>query len=90
MDCKRIVHDGESENLNGFECVVRSSNPCESEVARMVERFRREKLSVTSKSNADKIRSMTDNELAEFLEGPYGNFEVGKSLEWLKSKAEVN
>ena len=42
------------------------------------------------KSNADKIRSMTDNELAEFLEGRYGNFEVGKSLEWLKSKAEVN
>lgn len=36
------------------------------------------------KRNGDKIRSMTDEELAEFLEGPYGNFETGKALEWIK------
>lgn len=39
-------------------------------------------------TNADKIRSMTDEELAELLEGPYGNIEIGKALNWLKQPAK--
>ena len=38
-------------------------------------------------TNADKIRNMTDEELAEFLEGDYGNFETGKAILWLKQSA---
>ena len=39
-------------------------------------------------TNAQKIRSMTDEELAEFLEGDYGNMVTGTALSWLKSPAE--
>lgn len=41
-------------------------------------------------TNADRIRSMSDEELAEFLEGEYGNIEVGKALKWLQQPAEVD
>ena len=39
-------------------------------------------------TNADRIRAMSDEELAEFLEGDYGNMAVGWALEWLKQPAE--
>ena len=39
-------------------------------------------------TNAQKIRAMTDEELAEFLEGDYGNMSSGTALSWLKSPAE--
>lgn len=39
-------------------------------------------------TNADRIRAMTDEELAEFLEGEYGNMATGRALEWLKQPAE--
>ena len=39
---------------------------------------------VHRKTNADHIRSMTDEELAEFLEGDYGNMEAGRAMDWLK------
>lgn len=35
-------------------------------------------------TNADRIRAMTDEELAAFLEGEFGNMEIGTALEWLK------
>lgn len=39
-------------------------------------------------SNADRIRAMTDEELAEFLEGDYGNMMPGTALKWLREEAE--
>jgi hypothetical protein len=39
-------------------------------------------------TNADRIRSMSDEELAEFLEGEYGNFETGCAVAWLRQPAE--
>lgn len=39
-------------------------------------------------TNADRLRRMTDEELAEFLEGEYGNFETGKALAWLQEIAK--
>ena len=39
-------------------------------------------------TNAQKIRAMTDEELAEFLEGDYGNMASGTALSWLKSPSE--
>ena len=35
-------------------------------------------------TNADKIRAMSDEQLAEFFEGEYGNFATGCALGWLK------
>jgi len=35
-------------------------------------------------ANADHIRNMSDVELAEFLEGDYGNIETGMALDWLR------
>lgn len=35
-------------------------------------------------TNADRIRAMTDEELAEFLEGDYGNMATGTALNWLQ------
>lgn len=35
-------------------------------------------------SNADRIRAMTDEELAELLEGEYGNMLPNTALNWLK------
>ena len=45
-------------------------------------------------TNADRIRNMTDEELAEFLErfGTFNqpcNLSVGEPLKWLKSQVEV-
>lgn len=40
-----------------------------------------------AQTNADRIRAMTDEELAEFLEGDYGNMALGAALLWLKSPA---
>lgn len=37
------------------------------------------------RTNADKIRAMNDEELAEFLEGEYGNMLPNTALDWLKS-----
>lgn len=39
-------------------------------------------------TNADSIRSMSDEELAEFLEGEYGNFMAGTALKWLQKQAK--
>ena len=39
-------------------------------------------------SNADRIRSMSDEELADFLEGDFGNMVAGTALRWLQSPAE--
>jgi hypothetical protein len=39
-------------------------------------------------TNADRIRAMTDEELAAFLEGDYGNFEAGSALDWLQQIAK--
>lgn len=39
-------------------------------------------------SNADKIRQMSDEELAELLEGEYGNMLPNTALNWLKQEAE--
>lgn len=39
-------------------------------------------------TNADRIRAMSDEELAEFLEGEYGNFATGCALAWLKQPAK--
>ncbi len=39
-------------------------------------------------SNGDYIRNMTDEELADFLEGVYGNMEIGQALGWLKQPME--
>ena len=39
-------------------------------------------------TNADRIRAMTDEELAEFLEGDYGNMMPGTALEWLRQPAK--
>ena len=35
-------------------------------------------------TNADRIRAMSDEELAEFLEGDYGNMMAGTALNWLQ------
>lgn len=40
-------------------------------------------------TNADRIRAMSDEELAEFLEGEYGNMLPNTALDWLKSPVEV-
>lgn len=45
---------------------------------------------VIVQTNADRIRSMTDEELAEFLEDDYGNMEAGTALGWLKQPAGGN
>ena len=37
------------------------------------------------KTNSDRIRAMTDEELAEWLE-VWGNFETGYALDWLKQE----
>lgn len=47
-----------------------------------------EKPFMPQQTNADHIRAMSDEELAEFLEGDYGNMAVGWALEWLKQPAE--
>ena len=39
-------------------------------------------------TNADRIRDMSDEELAEFLEGDYGNMIADTALQWLKQPAE--
>ena len=39
-------------------------------------------------SNGDHIRSMTDEELADFLEGEFGNMVTGTALGWLKEPKE--
>lgn len=39
-------------------------------------------------TNADRIRAMTDEELAEFLEGDFGNLMIGTALNWLQQPAE--
>ena len=44
--------------------------------------------SVRTLTNGDRIRAMTDEELAEFLEGDYGNFEAGSALDWLQQIAK--
>ena len=40
------------------------------------------------RTNADRIRSMSDEELAGFLEGDYGNMMPGTALLWLQQPAE--
>lgn len=40
------------------------------------------------KSNGDSIRDMTDEELAQFLEGDYGNMATGAALNWLRQPAK--
>lgn len=35
-------------------------------------------------TNADRIRAMSDEELADFLEGEYGNMMPGTALSWLQ------
>ena len=49
---------------------------------------------VGKQTNADRIRSMTDEELADFIErfGTFNqpcNISKGKTLEWLQSEVEV-
>lgn len=39
---------------------------------------------IKPKTNADHIRAMTDEELAEFLEGDFGNMMTNTALRWLK------
>lgn len=39
-------------------------------------------------SNADRIRAMTDEELAELLEGEYGNMLPNTALNWLKQEVD--
>lgn len=39
-------------------------------------------------TNADRIRAMSDEELAYFLEGDYGNMMPGTALNWLRQPAE--
>ena len=39
-------------------------------------------------SNADRIRAMTDEELAELLEGEYGNMMPNTALRWLKQEVD--
>ena len=39
-------------------------------------------------TNADRIRAMSDEELAELLEGDFGNMATGTALHWLKQPAE--
>ena len=41
-------------------------------------------------TNADRIRAMSDEKLAEFLEGDYGNMAVGWALEWLQQPVKEN
>lgn len=41
-------------------------------------------------TNADRLRAMSDEELADFLEGDYGNMAVGCALQWLKQPATEN
>lgn len=40
------------------------------------------------RTNADRIRSMSDEELASFLEGDYGNMQIGTALNWLREPAK--
>lgn len=40
-------------------------------------------------TNADHIRSMTDGELADLLEGELGNMLPGTALRWLREEAKV-
>ena len=40
-------------------------------------------------TNADHIRSMTDEELADLLEGELGNMLPGTALRWLREEAKV-
>lgn len=40
-------------------------------------------------TNADLIRTMTDDELAEFLEGAYGNMLPNTALDWLKQEVDT-
>ena len=39
-------------------------------------------------TNADRIRAMTDEELAELLEGEYGNMLPNTALRWLKEEVD--
>lgn len=39
-------------------------------------------------TNADRIRAMSDEELAEFMEGDYGNMMAGTALKWLQQPAK--
>lgn len=39
-------------------------------------------------TNGDRIRAMTDEELAELLEGPYGNMLPNTALGWLKQEVQ--
>lgn len=39
-------------------------------------------------TNADRIRAMTDEELAELLEGEYGNMMPNTALSWLKKEVD--
>lgn len=48
----------------------------------------REKQYVKPETNADRIRAMSDEELAELLEGDFGNMATGTALHWLKQPAE--
>ena len=78
---------------NHIEGADRFSKPCSNCVAAILDNGE-----VTDPShwkpkpkpmtNADRIRAMTDEELAEFLEGDYGNMAVGWALEWLQQPAE--
>jgi hypothetical protein len=52
------------------------------------DRLGEEKQTPKPQTNADRIRAMSDEDLAEFLEGDYGNMAVGWALDWLKQPAE--
>lgn len=58
---------------------------CNERPASKPEYLRTRKTIIT---NGDRIRAMTDEELAELLEGPYGNMLPHTALGWLKEEAD--
>ena len=42
----------------------------------------------SKRTQGDRIRSMNDRQLAELLEGEYGNMVTGTALEWLREEVQ--
>lgn len=80
MACKNCVYDVlRTDSVDGAQF-----HWCERYLDNFAEEYQSDCAHYKPKTNGYKIRSMTDEELAEFLEGPYGNIETGKAFDWIK------
>lgn len=72
-----------------FKCVIRSSNACDSCLAGDTPSNWKPGENYIADKNADHIRQMSDEELAEFLcASSWRQNEHNKCLEWLKKPVE--